>query len=123
MIAPLRVPRLRQVRAARVGDHEGGGRPYLHSLGDLPSDPDHLRVSFLLRNAHRAATHLAARRVFREIDMKRIVIALLLLVATTAFGEVVKRGATIAGDAKVTALADVVAKPDTFKDKTVVVEG
>ena len=55
--------------------------------------------------------------------MKRIVIALLLLVAPTAFGEVVKRGAAIATDAKVTSLADVLAKPDTFKDKTVVVEG
>lgn len=55
--------------------------------------------------------------------MKRIVIALLLLVATTAFGDVVKRGAAISADAKVTSLADVLTKPDAFKDKTVVVEG
>ena len=55
--------------------------------------------------------------------MKRIVIALLLLAATSAFGDAVKRGAAIATDAKVTSLADVLAKPDTFKDKTVVVEG
>lgn len=55
--------------------------------------------------------------------MKRIVIALLLLVATSLFAGVVKRGAAIAGDAKVTPLADVLAKPDAFKDKTVVVEG
>jgi len=55
--------------------------------------------------------------------MKRIVIALFLLVATTAFGDTVKRGAAISADAKVTSLAEVLAKPDAYKDKTVVVEG
>ena len=54
--------------------------------------------------------------------MKRILIALLLLIATSAFAGVVKRGAAVS-DAKATPLADVLASPGTFKDKTVVVEG
>lgn len=54
--------------------------------------------------------------------MKRITITLLLLLATTVFADVVKRGAAIS-NAKPTPLADVIANPDSYKDKTVVVEG
>jgi hypothetical protein len=54
--------------------------------------------------------------------MKRIVLALALLAATTAFGDAVKKGAPIS-DVKVTPLADVLANPDAYADKNVVVEG
>jgi hypothetical protein len=54
--------------------------------------------------------------------MKQTIITLLLLIATTAFADVVKRGAAVS-DAKATPLADVLASPDAYKGKTLVVEG
>ena len=48
----------------------------------------------------------------------------LLLIATTAFaGDVVKRGAEIAQDAKTVSLADVLAKPEAFTDAAIVTTG
>ncbi|HVR40582.1 MAG TPA: DUF4920 domain-containing protein [Thermoanaerobaculia bacterium] len=57
--------------------------------------------------------------------MKRIAIALTLLVAVAAFAkdETVKRGAPIAKDAKPVALTQVLEKPDDYAKKTIVVEG
>jgi len=57
--------------------------------------------------------------------MKRLTIALLVLAITTAAfaGKVISRGAKISHEAKTTALGEVLANPDQFTEKAVVVEG
>ena len=56
--------------------------------------------------------------------MKRITLVATLLLATAAFaGETIKRGAAIAADAKVVALATVLASPVEYSNAPVVVEG
>ncbi|HEX6086504.1 MAG TPA: DUF4920 domain-containing protein [Thermoanaerobaculia bacterium] len=56
--------------------------------------------------------------------MKRLSIALLLVLATAAFaGETITRGEVISRDAKSVPLAQVVAKPDAYTKTPVVVEG
>lgn len=55
--------------------------------------------------------------------MKRALITGLLMAAlTVTAGEVIKRGAPLS-DAKPTPLAEVLANPDSFKGKTILVEG
>ena len=55
--------------------------------------------------------------------MKKLLLPL-LLIATTAFaGDVIKRGAEISKDAKTVTLADVLAKPESFTDASIVTTG
>jgi hypothetical protein len=54
--------------------------------------------------------------------LKRIATLLVLLIALPIAADVIKRGAAVS-DARPTPLADVLAKPEAFAGKTIVVEG
>ena len=55
--------------------------------------------------------------------MRKLLLPLLLIASTAFAGDVVKRGAEIAKDAKTVALADVLAKPEAFTAAPIVTNG
>jgi hypothetical protein len=55
--------------------------------------------------------------------MKRMLIALFLIAVSAHGGEVVKRGATIPHNAKITSLAAVLENPNAYAQKSIVTEG